>query len=80
LLAQRFAQLQTAAAQVAPQEIEALEPTFPPKPDAVAQAGDPGLQAFRQDWRDALLAELDLRLEPVAGLLAALNKEVNLSP
>ena len=80
LLAQRFAQLQAAAAQVAPQEVDALEPTDPPRPDPVAQAADHGLQAFRQDWRDALLAELDLRLEPVAGLLAALNKEVNLSP
>lgn len=80
LLAQRFAQLQAAAAQVAPQEVDALEPTDPPRPDPAAQAADHGLQAFRQDWRDALLAELDLRLEPVAGLLAALNKEVNLSP
>ena len=80
LLAQRFAQLQTAAAKDAPQEIEALEPTSAPTPDPAAQAAEHGLQAFRQDWRQALLAELDLRLEPVAGLLAALNKEVNLSP
>jgi hypothetical protein len=31
-----------------------------------------------ETWRQALLAELDLRLEPVAGLLAALDKEWNI--
>lgn len=35
------------------------------------------LQAFGEEWRLALLAELDLRLEPLSGLLAALNKEAN---
>jgi hypothetical protein len=33
------------------------------------------LHAFREDWQQALLAELDLRLEPVAGLLDALHNE-----
>ena len=33
-------------------------------------------EAFAKDWRLALLAELDLRLEPVAGLIEALNKEL----
>lgn len=33
------------------------------------------VHAFAQDWRQVLLAELQLRLEPVAGLLAALNDD-----
>lgn len=33
------------------------------------------LHAFERDWRQALLAELDLRLEPVAGLVEALGNE-----
>jgi hypothetical protein len=33
------------------------------------------LQAFGRDWRQALLAELELRLEPVTGLLEALANE-----
>ncbi|MBA2963849.1 MULTISPECIES: DUF3348 family protein [Ramlibacter] len=39
------------------------------------QDAEPGawLDTFRQDWRQALLAELDVRLEPVAGLVDALN-------
>lgn len=36
---------------------------------------DAGLAPFAQDWRDALRAELELRLEPVAGLVDALNTE-----
>ena len=34
-----------------------------------------GLEAFRNEWREALLAELDLRLEPVAGLVDAVRNE-----
>lgn len=34
-------------------------------------------ERFTARWREALLAELDLRLEPVAGLLAALRNERN---
>lgn len=34
-----------------------------------------GLAAFGQDWRQALLAELDLRLEPVTGLVEAARNE-----
>jgi len=38
--------------------------------------GRPGwLASFATDWRNALLAELDLRLEPVAGLVDALRNE-----
>jgi hypothetical protein len=35
------------------------------------------LDAFSRDWREALTAELDLRLEPVAGLVEAMNNESN---
>lgn len=34
------------------------------------------LHAFGCDWRRALLAELDLRLEPVTGLVEAMNNEL----
>lgn len=34
------------------------------------------LAAFVHDWRQALLAELDLRLEPVTGLVEALTQEL----
>jgi hypothetical protein len=40
------------------------------------KAGDGGLAHFARDWREALRAELDLRLEPVAGLVDALNTEL----
>ena len=94
LLAQRFAQVQAqvqvqvqaAAAQALPPEMDHAAPT-PPDPAALSEPAQrkahtaaEALEAFRQDWRQALLAELDLRLEPVAGLLAALNNELNLSP
>jgi hypothetical protein len=51
--------------------------------EAVANDGAPPppadwLQAFGQDWRQALLAELDLRLEPVVGLIEAASNESNL--
>jgi len=36
---------------------------------------DDGLEIFRRQWGEALLAELDLRLEPVAGLIDALSNE-----
>jgi hypothetical protein len=36
---------------------------------------DDGLEIFRRQWGEALLAELDLRLEPVAGLIEALSNE-----
>jgi len=34
-------------------------------------------ETFGREWRQALLAELDLRLEPVAGLIDALRNEWN---
>lgn len=40
--------------------------------------GEDGWQErFARRWQEALLAELDLRLEPVAGLIAALRNERN---
>ena len=36
---------------------------------------DAAAHTFLADWREALLAELDLRLEPVVGLLAALRNQ-----
>jgi hypothetical protein len=39
------------------------------------KAGEP-IEAFEKDWRQALLAEVDLRLEPVLGLVDALHHEL----
>lgn len=64
LLARRFEQCRQAA--MAPQLALAGERAA--APDWVA--------AFAQDWQQVLLAELDVRLEPIVGLLAALNNEV----
>jgi hypothetical protein len=36
--------------------------------------------AFEQHWRDALLAEVDLRLQPVAGLVEAVRNEPDREP
>lgn len=47
----------------------------PDRPDAWRQPGG-WLEAFGEDWRRILLAELDLRLEPVAGLIEAFGSEV----
>lgn len=52
------------------------------QPDDPATWRQPGgwLTAFESDWRQALLAELDLRLEPVAGLIEALVNELKHRP
>jgi hypothetical protein len=44
------------------------------------RATEGGLDAFGSEWRQALLSELDLRLEPVAGLVDALRHEPLNSP
>ena len=44
------------------------------------RATEDGPAAFARHWHDALLAELDLRLEPVAGLIAALGNELKNRP
>jgi hypothetical protein len=59
---------------------QALLPSVPALLEArfreLRKSDDPGWrEAFEQHWRDALLAELDLRLQPVAGLLDALSNE-----
>lgn len=54
-----------------------LEPRF----RQLRDAGDPHWRpAFEQHWRDALLAEVDLRLQPAAGLIEALRNESNRQP
>ncbi len=80
LLARRFRQLRPAQARppdpqagADPQTLLALEAA---PPDAAPAAPTAWLDAFTADWQQALLAELDLRLEPVAGLLAALTSEL----
>lgn len=47
---------------------------------AQLREADGGRATFEQEWRQALLAELDLRLEPVAGLVDALAHESDTSP
>lgn len=73
LLERRFEQLRLAHRQ-------ALEAAG--QPDDPAAWRQPGgwLHAFEGDWRQALLAELDLRLEPVAGLIEALVNELKHRP
>jgi hypothetical protein len=41
---------------------------------------DDGAATFARHWQEALLAELDLRLEPVAGLIDALGNELKNRP
>ena len=53
-----------ASAELMQRHYEQLRQTQPDDPD--------WLPAFERDWRQALLAELDLRLQPVAGLIDAL--------
>lgn len=73
LLAQRFAQLHAA-----PEPVRQLALAVEGQAPAAAPLdAEQRLQAFAQDWRLALLAELDLRLEPVAGLVASLQSLLN---
>lgn len=69
LLERRFHQLRSTHRQELQAAGEADDP---------AQWTQPGgwLATFTQDWRQALLAELDLRLEPVAGLVDALRQDI----
>jgi hypothetical protein len=39
-----------------------------------------GLESFARQWRETLLAELELRLEPVAGLVDAVRNESGSPP
>lgn len=80
----QLAVLDAAMEQVLAKREQALLPALPallkqrfaqlqaaPQPDAAGS----WLDAFRQEWRQALLAELDLRLAPVAGLVEAAANE-----
>ena len=72
LLERRFAQLRASHRQ----EAAAGE-----HPDDAGGHEDTGwLRAFREEWRKAVLAELDLRLEPVAGLIDAMGNETKNEP
>jgi hypothetical protein len=68
LVAGHFAVLRAAAQQTlaAAGTAEASEDAAPVTPGA-------WLDVFRKDMRSVLLAELDVRLQPVEGLLAALR-------
>jgi hypothetical protein len=63
VLEQHFERLRAASAMTEP----------PPGHPAAASAPAPWVAAFRRDLRELLLAELDLRLQPVEGLLEALR-------
>jgi len=60
-----------------------LEPTFErlraTQDDAAGPPG-PWLERFRQEMRTLLLAELDLRLQPVEGLLQACRQSIAARP
>lgn len=72
MLADREQALWPTAAGLLQRRFEALRATAANDSDAAA---DDGLARLRHEWQEALLAELDLRLGPVAGLLAALRNE-----
>jgi len=69
LLERRFAQLRL-------EHRRSLEAAGQPDDPALWREAGGWLDAFAKDWRQALLAEVDLRLEPVAGLIEALNNEL----
>lgn len=68
LLERRFQQLRAAHRQV-------HETTGDPDDPPLWRQPGGWLDTFASDWRQALLAELDLRLEPVLGLLEALRND-----
>lgn len=51
--------------------------TAPANPAAAGHPDNGWLAVFRKDMQSLLLAELDFRLQPVAGLVAALAKELD---
>lgn len=76
LLEKRFEQLRQA---------QASAPDSPPDgPDAVsallAAPAPPWQAGFRQDMQDLLLAELEVRLQPLQGLIEAFKNEVKSTP
>jgi Protein of unknown function (DUF3348) len=71
--AQERALLATVAGRLEPRFDQLRGTQRDPASDAPIQPG-PWLDRFRQEMRDLLLAELDLRLQPVEGLLEACRK------
>lgn len=74
LLERRFIQLRAAHRQVEQITDEAGAPDSGLRGNDGARPGG-WLSDFTNEWRNALLAELELRLEPVAGLVDALRNE-----
>lgn len=73
LLQRRFDQLRLAHRQAC------QAAGLPDDPELWRQPGG-WLETFNKDWRQALLGELDLRLEPVAGMIAAVGHEPHMQP
>jgi hypothetical protein len=75
----------TGAVAVLERRFETLRKCHVKDVDEAGREDDPGtwrrpgewLHVFEEEWRRALLAELQLRLEPVAGLVEAAGAELN---
>lgn len=81
VLERRFGLLQAAHLKALHDAQQALPEGAAPAEDDPMRWRRPGawLHGFEADWQRALLAELDLRLEPVAGLIEATGHDLNLS-
>lgn len=79
LLQRRYEQLRQAHLQAlqAATAAENTDDTLATDDPAQWRARGAWLQRFEQDWRQALLAEVDLRLEPVLGMVEALSEDLN---
>jgi hypothetical protein len=82
VLERRFGQLQAAHLKALADARQALPEGSEAPEDDPLHWRRPGawLHSFEQDWHQALRAELDLRLEPIAGLIEATGIELNHSP
>lgn len=84
VLAARGQAILPTVASVMGRRFEQLKRAHQQECEAAGQPDDPQLwhlaggwlEVFARDWRQALLAELDLRLEPVLGLVEALGNEL----
>ena len=77
--AQERALLSTIAGRLEPRFDQLRGTQDASSPDAPSRPG-PWLERFRQEMRSLLLAELDLRLQPVEGLLEACRKSLPSRP
>jgi len=75
LLERRFEAMRRAAAAPMPGDADGSTPE-PADPGADLATPEAWRPAFEQEWRQALLAELDLRLEPAWGLAEAVAQEL----